>query len=254
MKKNNDIEIFIAAHKLADFPKNGIYIPLHVGAKGKDDLGLQKDSDGKNISEKNANYCELTGLYWIWKNCKSDIVGLVHYRRYFYNKFLFNKKNDILTKDNIKKILKKNDIIVAQRGYTWKSTVKNQYEKYHIKDDLDKCEKILKKMYPDYSNSFDIVFNGNSYCPYNMIITKKYIFDDYCKWLFSIFFELEKQVDMENRDKYNARVYGFLSERLLNVWLIKNNNYTVIEKPVYNKENTFFIQELQAFIKKGMTK
>lgn len=56
-------------------PKDEMYLPLHVGAEGKFDasgkpldLGYTKDNTGENISEKNSYFCELTGLYWAWKN------------------------------------------------------------------------------------------------------------------------------------------------------------------------------------------
>ena len=37
----------------------------------------------KIFSERNGNFCELTGLYWAAKNLDSDYIGIVHYRRYF---------------------------------------------------------------------------------------------------------------------------------------------------------------------------
>ena len=242
--------IYIAAHKKFSVPNNDIYIPLHVGAEGKQDLGYTLDSIGDNISLKNPYFCELTGLYWIWKNSNADYVGLVHYRRFFYKSALSNIKN-ILNKDEIINILNKNDIILSQRGYTWGSSVRGQYEKKHIKDDLDKCEKILKDKYPKYSIYFDKVFNGDFYCPFNMIICKKELFNDYCEWLFDILFELENEIDLSNRESYNARVYGFLSERLLNVWVLKNN-LKVKELPVFNNEENVFVQRVQSIIKKLM--
>lgn len=244
------VSIYIAAHKSFNVPSNDIYVPLHVGAKGKESLGYTLDCSGDNISLKNPYFCELTGLYWIWKNCKADYVGLVHYRRYFY-KSSFSNINKILNRDDIIKILNSNDIILSQRGYTWGSSVKGQYEKKHIKKDLDKCEKILKSKYPDYSMYFDKVFNGDHYCPFNMIICKKELFNNYCEWLFDILFELEKEIDLSNREVYNARVYGFLSERLLNVWVLKNN-LKVKELPVFNNEENVFVQRVQSIVKKIM--
>ena len=88
--RKSKVWIVVATHKAFPMPTDKMYIPLHVGAEGKTnedgtplDLGYQKDNTGDNISAKNANYCELTGLYWAWKNLKADYIGLVHYRRYF---------------------------------------------------------------------------------------------------------------------------------------------------------------------------
>jgi len=250
MKKKNDIKIYIAAHKNFNVPTNEIYIPLHVGGKNKTDLGFIKDSTKDNISEKNSSYCELTGLYWIWKNVNADIVGLVHYRRYFY-KNIFKKKISFLSESDIKEILSKYDIITAPKGYTLHSTVKDDYIKNHLSADLEKCEKVLKSKYPEYSDAYDSIMNGNYYRQFNMIITSKKIFDEYCTWLFDILFEVEKNIDLEDgRDKYNKRVFGFLSERLFNVWLLKNKQYKIKEQCVFNNEESMLKQKLQYIAKK----
>ena len=44
----------------------------------------------------------------------------------------------------------------------------------------------------------------------------------YCEWLFTIFNQLEKNIDLDTRDEYQKRVYGFLSERLFYVCILKN--------------------------------
>ena len=54
-----------------------------------------------------------------------------------------------------------------------------------------------------------------------MFVMKKSLFDAYCQWLFTILFAMEKQVDMTGYSSYEQRLYGFLSERLFNVWLEK---------------------------------
>ena len=76
-------KIIIATHKMYDMPQDDIYLPVHVGREGKDALPYQPDNTGDNISAKNPSYCELTGLYWAWKNLDCDYLGLAHYRRHF---------------------------------------------------------------------------------------------------------------------------------------------------------------------------
>ena len=79
-------KIFVCTHKPFDPPKDSMYIPLHVGHKGKKDLGYIGDDTGIEISEKNPYYSELTGLYWAAHNCcDADIKGICHYRRYLIN-------------------------------------------------------------------------------------------------------------------------------------------------------------------------
>ncbi len=78
-----NVKVFIACHKECEVPADTLYLPLFVGASGKKDIGFQRDDSGENISAKNPLYCELTGLYWCWKNLEYDYLGLAHYRRFF---------------------------------------------------------------------------------------------------------------------------------------------------------------------------
>ena len=100
-------------------PEDKMYIPVQVGSEGKADLGYQKDNEGENISEKNPYFCELTGLYWAWKNLNADYVGLVHYRRYFsLNKKIPKDENEkfkiLLTEEQASKKLEKVDVILPK--------------------------------------------------------------------------------------------------------------------------------------------
>lgn len=78
-----DIKVIVATHRPCAVSTDPLYIPLQVGAAGKESIGLRRDDTGENISEKNPFFCELTGLYWAWKNLSAEYIGLVHYRRYF---------------------------------------------------------------------------------------------------------------------------------------------------------------------------
>ena len=78
-------KIIVCCHKQDVMATQEPYLPIHVGKMlSSADLDIQSDAEGENISAKNRSYCELTGMYWAWKNLKNvDVIGLCHYRRYF---------------------------------------------------------------------------------------------------------------------------------------------------------------------------
>lgn len=191
-----------------------IYVPLHVGKDGKEDIGYIGDNTGEHISEKNPEFCELTGLYWIWKNSDAQILGLCHYRRYF------ECGGHILGRKDIEERLSLYDIIIANSAMAEKS-VWDHYCKKHHKDDLICCREVVREKYPDYLDAFDLTIHANLTSIGNMMICRKEILDSYCEWLFDILFEVERRCDTSNYDSYQKRLYGFLSERLLRVWLMQ---------------------------------
>lgn len=245
---NKDLNIFIACHKKCELPKQEGYIPLHVGAEGKKDLGFIKDSSGENISLKNPNFCELTGLYWMWKNSKSKYIGLVHYRRYFFKKSTYHTIDKILTKNEALDILNKYDVIVPKKIKLVGMNTRNQFAKFHHIKDYDVCRDIIEEKYPKYLDSFDKVSNRNYFYAFNMCIMNKKQFDKYCEWLFDILFEVEKRVDISNYTPYEKRLFGFLSERLFNVWL-EENKLKLKELAVYNVDDNYYKQRAINVIK-----
>lgn len=224
--------IYIATHKEFANPSQNGYIPIQVGTQGKQTLGYLQDNIGENISNKNENFCELTGLYWVWKNTDDPYKGLVHYRRFFCNSF---RSHFILQEKDIQKVLKKYDVILPFKVTMKKSLVEDYCEKSGYKKDLDCVRSIIHEKYPDYLNSYDKVMNGNKIYFYNMMIASKNIFDNYCEWLFNILFELEKNVDISGYNNYQKRIYGFVSERLLNVYF-EHNEYKIFECGVINTQ------------------
>lgn len=248
-----DIKILVATHKKYWMPDDDVYLPIHVGREGKADLGYIGDNTGDNISAKNANYCELTGLYWAWKNLKCDYIGLCHYRRYFTDKNIHTndaekKKAVILHINDYEKLLQEYDVILPQkRNYYYIETVHSQYEHAHNKCDLDEAERIVAELYPEYSEAFRKVMGRTKLYILNMFVMKKILFDKYCSWLFSILFELEKRIDITNYNQYEARVFGFISERLFNVWLEKQQ-LKVKEMPVINLEKVNWVKKINKFL------
>ena len=253
-----DIKILVATHKKYWMPQNNIYFHIHVGREGKADLGYIGDNTGDNISAKNANYCELTGLYWAWKNLKCDYIGLCHYRRYFANKKLLTnnpekKKEVILHRTDYEKLLQEYDVILPVKRNYYIETVRSQYEHAHNKCDLDETEKIIAEFYPEYSEAFAKVMDRTKLHILNMFVMKKALFDEYCSWLFSILFELEKRIDITNYNQYEARVFGFIAERLFNVWLEKQR-LNVKEVPIMNLEKVNWVNKIYKFLKRKIKK
>ncbi len=209
--------VYVAAHKAYDVLDLAGYIPLHVGAEGKEPLPYEKDNTGEHISEKNPHFCELTGLYWIWKNRQDDYKGLVHYRRYFV------QNGRVLTEDSIRRLLVHNDAILPKREILRE----NAWEEFSLhsghEQDLVQLRKAVAAVDDRYLPAFDRVMADNRLHLYNMMIARKDIFDTYCAWLFAVLFELEKHVDMTGYTPYQQRLYGFLAERMLNVWVAHND-------------------------------
>lgn len=249
-----DIKIIIATHKTYQMPKDSMYLPLQVGAEGKADLGYVKDNSGDNISERNANYCELTGLYWAWKNLDADYIGLAHYRRHFCLKSSKGDKwQKILTKEQLEPLLQKHDIILPNPRNYFIETNYDQYVHAHHAEDLDTTREILQERYPDYLPIYDDYMKRTIGHRFNMFIMKKEIFDAYCSWLFEILFELEKSLDISDYSKNDARVFGFVSERLIDVW-IENNKLSYLEMPVEFMEKENWLKKGSAFLKRKFTK
>lgn len=251
-----NIKVLIAAHKPYTMPGDDIYLPLHVGAEGKKDIGYKKDNEGENISLKNPYFCELTGLYWAWKNLDCDYVGLVHYRRHLKGDLSFNvndKIKKILSKQDVNALLENNDIILPKKRNYIIETLYSHYKNTMYVEPLDITGEIIKEKYPKYLKEFENLKKRRTAHMFNMFIMKKDIMDKYCEWLFDILFELEKRVDATQYSAFHARFYGRISELLLDVWLIENN-LKYEELKVVDIEKINWLKKGFSFIKAKFTK
>ena len=231
MVEGKNVKIIVAAHKAFRMPEDEMYIPLHVGAEGKFDengqpldLGYVKDNTGDNISLKNPGYCELTGLYWAWKNLDADYIGLAHYRRHFSLHKTRDPFDGVLKYSDIEPLLGKKELFIPKKRRYYIDTLYNHYKHTHYISQLDETRRIIEELYPDYIPSFDNVVNRTWGHMFNMMIMKRGMLNDYCTWLFAILFELEKRVsegkaDMPELSDFQARFYGRVSEIIFNVWL-----------------------------------
>lgn len=280
--------IIVAAHKNYRMPDDPLYLPLHVGAEGKTDgqgrpldLGYTRDNTGDNISAKNPSYCELTGLYWAWKNLQEDYIGLVHYRRYFAHPGKqgrnplepallmvskpFEKQTDpfgqILTSEELQVMLKDYDVFVPGKRNYYIETIYSHYAHTHYPEHLIETRRILLDKYPAYVTSYDKVLNSRKACMFNMMIMRRDLLERYCQWLFSVLFELENRLKAhgaegaEDLSAYQQRLYGRVSEILLNVWLDYQIRTGAISKkrirelPCIYMENVDWIRKGTSFLK-----
>ena len=241
MKEKN--VIIVATHKKYEMPKESCYLPLFVGSSGKQGIGFQRDDEGENISIKNPYYCELTGLYWGWKNLECEYMGLVHYRRFFSD----NNKKDILSDEKLNKLVEKNDIILPKKRNYFIETIYSHYSHTHYEEDLIATRKVIEDKYPHYLEAFDFVMKKKKAHMFNMYIMKKTYSDQYCDWLFDILFELERRINISGYDSFQSRVFGRISEILLNVW-IEEGNYKYKEIEYINLEKINWIEKGKAFL------
>ncbi len=266
MKPIRDLKIYVFYYEAKSAIQLGeMYIPIWAGKNNKPNVsGFTGDDTNENISHKNKYYSELTGLYWVWKNTKSDLVGSTHYRRYFtivnapflykikrlffypagiwkkrygliYTSNLKYWKSKILNEQQIEKIFETYEAIFPVRRKL-KYNIETHYKRYHNIDDLKKIEQIITEYSPEYLNTFNQVLQGNRMFANNMFILKWETFDRLMEWLFTILSNFEKESDLKDYEGYQERIFGFLSERLITVWVIHNNlNYKELPLVYFKK-------------------
>ena len=230
--------------------QDDMYFPVMAGNASVGSTSIQGDDTGDNISDKNKNYSELTGIYWVWKNMKEDIIGSCHYRRYFTAKpepFLYKTKRllywpiglykkrvgliytgntsyflpRILGKEEVFRFLNEYDAILPQ-ARKLKYTVKVHYSRYHDIREIELLESIIAQKYPDYAEAFHAVLNSKRLYANNMFILHNNHYQEFMQWWFDVLFEFERQIKISQFTGYQERVLGFIAERLLNVWFAKH--------------------------------
>lgn len=262
----SEIVIIIAAHKSYQMPEDPMYLPLHVGAEGKKDadgndldLGYVKDNTGDNISILNPSFCELTGLYWAWKNLNAAYIGLAHYRRHFGYKKSKDLFQSVLTYEQIKPYLGKVKVFTPNKRKYYIESLYDHYKHTHYIEQLDETRDIISKLYPDYIGSFDKVVKRTYGYMFNMMIMQKDLLDEYCQWLFNILFELKDRMEgnekMQNLSVFQSRFYGRISEIIFNVWLERQMETGLLKKdevkeiPVIHMDDINWWKKGTAFLK-----
>lgn len=246
-----NIKIMIATHKTYQMPiDKQLYMPVFVGSALHESVpeGYQSDAEGENISDKNPHYNELTAIFWAWRNLSADVIGLVHYRRYFVgNKRVGNKFSRVLTYSELESLLSDADVLVPKRRRYYVETIESHYRHSHDSRGLDVLGSVIEKSYPKYLDAFNHVLVSRSAHMFNMFIMKKENFDEYAAWLFDVLSQVEQNLDFSTFEGNESRVIGFLSELLLDTW-IQTNNCTYKEVKVQFMEKEHWIKKITVFL------
>ena len=233
-----ELRIVVAAHKPYPVPGGAEYVPVQVGAAGKPPIpGFRRDDEGDGgISAKNPFYCELTGLWWAWKNLDCGYLGLVHYRRLFR-----------CAPSRILDLLHEADVVLPSKRRYLIETNYSHYAHAHHARDLDLARDAVSRLQPGFLEAFDAVMRSRSGHRFNMFAMRKTLADEWCEWIFGILAEIEKKADLSAYSQYDRRVFGFLAERLLDVW-IKGRALSVREVPVRNLECQHWPSKIAGFL------
>ena len=233
-------------------PTDEMYLPVHVGAVAKKSIGYQRDDEGENISYLNPYFCELTGLYWAWKNLDADYIGLTHYRRHFSLKpHRKDKWKNVLKKRDIEKDLGKVKIFVPSKRRYYIETLYSHYAHTHHSFQLDETKRIIAEKHPAYLCSFDKVVKQRWGYMFNMMIMDRSLLDDYCSWLFDILLNLRDRLGEEGLTPFHSRYYGRISEIIFNVWLNTMIEVGKIEESEIREIPISYMERLNWW-KKGM--
>lgn len=243
--------LVVATHKRYRMPESDLYLPVQVGAMGKDDLGYQRDDDGEHISDRNPYFCELTGLYWAYRNLDAENWGLVHYRRFLGRRGLVlsrDKYDRLLTERDVTRLLERHDVIVPRRQHYVIETIASHYSHTHNAADLDATRRVLEDLYPQYVADWDAVMARRSAHMFNMFVMRDDQARAYCEWLFDVLFELERRIDVSRYDAFHARLFGRVSEFMLDVW-IRHHHLTCAEVPVVYMGRIDWPRKIASFVR-----
>lgn len=206
-------------------------IPLQVGTKlspGRLAKCFCFDNTGENISAKNGNYCELTGLYWMWKNrlqektetssaqgnrkMEKDYYGLFHYRRVL----------DIRKEDLYRLAENKVDVILPF-PMLHEPDITEHHARYIAESDWEAMLQALWELWPDYASACPGVFHQRYFYNYNLIVATRQILADYCAWLFPVL-ERTEQLSVPGGWERCDRYIGYLGENLMTLYFFYHKN------------------------------
>lgn len=208
MMTNKKIKILVTYKDRHKIIASDIFTPIQTGRAIADEVfgEMIGDDTGEHISNKNPYFCEMSAIYWAWKNYEQlgnpEYIGFMHYRRHllfnpdvkFSNDVIKYKSidddylNNALSEHEVSQYLDRYDILAGQ-FYTTNKSIEAQYAQHHSRKDFLITEEIIKKSHPDYYNTFLKCKKSKSGYYLNMFVMPKKMFFEYCEFIFSTLFE-----------------------------------------------------------------
>lgn len=231
--------IGVVGHKPFTVPAGPMYRGIQVG-QGVQIPGMLRDNTLDNIADKNDTYCELTAQYWIWKNSDAEIKGLVHYRRILGGEgrkaklleSISARRQKALNGEETEQLLQQYDVILPKMHNYVTETALEHYQKNHVtSSSFNMIRQYVQENFPEYVEPLDGVLHSKQSHLFNILIAKKEIFDAYSEWLFTVLGYVEQNVDTSGLSKSERRIFGYLSELLLDVW-IQANGLSHVDMPL----------------------
>lgn len=173
---------------------------------------VDQSHDGKNIDFLNKFYCELTGLYYLWKNVDAAIKGLEHYRTYFVS------DNGLLDETDIYEILNKHDVICGRMHFPSTMGIRNVRHGTQLGPTAPFmttfCD-VINELNPDMGSAFQTYLDGEYFYPTNTLITSNRLFNEYCQALFYVLTRFDKRVPFSSQ---SLRMDGYMAELFMGFW------------------------------------
>lgn len=197
-------------------------VPIQAGAAiAEKSIAKVKDNTGGNISTKNRMYCEMSAVYWIWKNTNHDWIGIEHYRRHLL------VKPEMLTDDI--------DVILPLPYICYPDEM-TQFLRFTTENVKDAMFRTLEAVHPDRFEEYKEILYGEYQYTYNLLCARKWVFDEYCSWFFEITEFMEDNYATKVPELVETRAFSYVAEVLTNLYFMshqKDLRIRHVEKTIY---------------------